>query len=131
MLPLEISGAVLTLTYWDANINLPGLVTVFLAFVIIVNIVFGVKGYGETEVFFSFIKASAVLIFIVVAIIINLGGSPNHHYYGSETWRHPGAFFNGFSGYCNQFVTAAFAYSGPQGKDTHVLNDNYSGNILF
>ena len=70
--------------------------------------------YGESEVFFSFIKASAVVIFIIVAICINLGASPANIVFGTTTWRDPGATFNGFSGYCATFTTAAFAFAGTE-----------------
>lgn len=58
------------------------------------------KGYAEAEFFYGFIKVGAVILFIILGIIINLGGAPNHHYYGSETWRTPGAVHNGFKGFC-------------------------------
>ena len=113
-LPLEISGAVITLSYWSNNINLPGYITLFLASVVAINMIFGVKAFGNSEVFFSTIKVIAVIIFIIVGIVINLGGSPNHKYFGTETWRDPGAFYNGFHGYLGQFVNAAFSYSGTE-----------------
>jgi len=113
-LPLEISGAVITLTYWSNDINLAGFITLFLIFVVVLNMFFGVKAYGESEFYLSIIKVFAVVIFIIVGIVINLGGSPSHTYFGSKTWRHPGAFYNGFHGYCGQFVNAAFSFGGTE-----------------
>jgi yeast amino acid transporter len=113
-LPLEISAAAITLQYWDASLQLPGFVTLFLGFVAFVNLVFGTRGYGESEVFFSFLKASAVVIFILLTICVDLGAGPHPHYYGTTTWRHPGAFYNGFRGFLGMFTNAAFAYSGTE-----------------
>jgi amino acid transporter len=36
----------------------------------------------------------AVILFIILGIVINLGGAPDKKYYGSETWRNPGAIHN-------------------------------------
>jgi amino acid transporter len=35
-------------------------------------------------------------------------------YWGARTWYNPGAFANGFKGFCTVFVTAAFAFSGTE-----------------
>ena len=35
-------------------------------------------------------------------------------YWGARTWYEPGAFQNGFYGFCSVFVTAAFAFSGTE-----------------
>jgi amino acid transporter len=110
-LPLEISGAIMTLQYWFSDIDFAGFVTIFLVAISLINI-FGVKFYGDFQVFFSVIKIAAVIIFIAIGIIINVGGGPDKKYYGSETWRKPGAFFNGFHGYCGILEIAAYAFSG-------------------
>lgn len=60
------------------------------------------------------VKIIAVIIFIFVGIVINSGGAPAGQYLGSETWRNPGAFNNGFKGFCSVFVTAAFAFAGTE-----------------
>ncbi len=36
------------------------------------------------------------------------------HYWGARLWYNPGAFQNGFRGFCSVFVTAAFAFSGTE-----------------
>ena len=75
---------------------------------------FGVRGYGEAEFFFAIIKVTAVIGFIILGIIINIGGGPNGSYIGGKLWRNPGAFNNGFKGLCTTFVNAAFAFSGTE-----------------
>ena len=92
-------------------------ISVFLLIVIVINF-FGVKGYGEAEFVFSMIKILAVCGFIVLGVVIDVGGGPtqreNHEYLGTKTWSDPGAFNNGFQGFCAVFVTAAFAFGGTE-----------------
>jgi len=73
-----------------------------------------VKGYGEAEFVFAIIKIAAVIGFIILGIIINIGGGPDGQYIGGKYWRNPGPFNNGFKGLCSVFVNAAFAFSGTE-----------------
>ena len=50
----------------------------------------------------------------LLGIILNIGGSPFEGYIGGKYWHHPGAFHNGFKGFCSTFVTAAFAFAGTE-----------------
>lgn len=58
----------------------------------------------------------AVIGFIILGIVIDCGGVPsdNRGYVGARYWHHPGAFRNGFKGFCSVFVTAAFAFGGTE-----------------
>ena len=75
---------------------------------------YSVKGYGEAEFVFAIIKITAVIGFIILGTIINIGGGPQGGYIGGKLWRDPGAFNNGFKGLCSVFVNAAFAFSGTE-----------------
>lgn len=75
---------------------------------------FGVKGYGEAEFIFSIIKVVAIIGFIILGVILNIGGGPDGTYIGTKYWHNPGAFHNGFKGLCSTFVTAAFAFAGTE-----------------
>lgn len=75
---------------------------------------FGVRGYGEAEFVFSIIKVMAVIGFIILGIIINVGGVPGQPYIGTRYWSNPGPFHNGFKGLCSVFVTAAFSFAGTE-----------------
>jgi yeast amino acid transporter len=92
-------------------------ITVFLVLIIIVNI-FGAIGYAEEEFWASALKLFAICIFMVVAFVLVLGGGPKDgrygEYWGARLWYSPGAFRNGFRGFCSVFVTAAFAFSGTE-----------------
>ncbi|KAK8146000.1 glyceraldehyde-3-phosphate dehydrogenase 1 [Beauveria asiatica] len=113
VLPLEIIAASLTLDYWNHSLPRSVFVTIFLAAILTINM-FGVKGYGEAEYIFSMIKVIAVIGFILLAIVLNLGGTPDGGYIGGKYWHEPGAFHNGFKGICSVFTTAAFAFAGTE-----------------
>ncbi|RYP43783.1 hypothetical protein DL768_009688 [Monosporascus sp. mg162] len=113
VLPLEIIAASITLTYWNPAISKAVSVTIFLVFIVIINL-FGVRGYGEAEFVFAIIKVIAVIGFILLGIVLNIGGVPGGGYIGVKFWRDPGAFHNGFKGLCSVFVTAAFAFAGTE-----------------
>ncbi|KAJ9142101.1 General amino-acid permease GAP1 [Pleurostoma richardsiae] len=113
VLPLEIIAASMTITYWNPDVNKAVFVTIFLIVIITINL-FGIKGYGEAEFIFAIIKVTAVIGFILLGIVINIGGQPDTGYIGGRYWKDPGAFRNGFKGLCSVFVTAAFAFAGTE-----------------
>ena len=113
-LPLEIVAASLTVKFWDSHIPPALWVAIFLIIIVSINL-FGVKGYGEAEFVFSLIKVIAVIGFIILGIILNIGGGGSAgEYLGGRFWSNPGAFSNGFKGLCSVFVTAAFAFAGTE-----------------
>ncbi|KAF2112437.1 amino acid permease-domain-containing protein [Lophiotrema nucula] len=114
VLPLEIVAATLTITFWThGSVNNAAWVSVFLVLITGINL-FGVRGYGEAEFIFAIVKVTAVIGFIILGVIINVGGGPNGSYIGGKLWVNPGAFHNGFKGLCSTFVNAAFAFSGTE-----------------
>jgi yeast amino acid transporter len=113
VLPLELTAAGITISYWNSGINVGVFITIFLILLTAINLA-GVRGYGEAEFVFSIIKVVAVVGFIIVGIVIDAGGGPNHIKLGSQYWTDPGAFANGFKGVCSVFVTAAFSFAGTE-----------------
>ena len=114
-LPYELVAASVTISFWRDDIN-PGVwIAVFLVALVGIQF-FGVRGYGEVEFFLSIIKIVACIGFIILGIIIDCGGVPtdNRGYIGAAYWHDPGAFRNGFKGFCSVFVTAAFAFGGTE-----------------
>jgi len=75
-------------------------------------------GYAEEEFISSAFKLVATVIFMVVAVVLICGGGPEggkyDEYWGNRLWSDPGAFQNGFRGFCSVFVTAAFSFSGTE-----------------
>ncbi|KAI3320547.1 amino acid permease/ SLC12A domain-containing protein [Xylariaceae sp. AK1471] len=117
VVPLELTVCSISIAYWNADISPAVWITIFWAFIIFVN-VFGTLGYAEEEFWSAVIKLSATVIFLIIAFVMVLGGGPENgrysEYFGARLWYEPGAFNNGFKGFCSVFVTAAFAFSGTE-----------------
>ncbi|QHS74628.1 amino acid permease GAP1 [Saccharomyces paradoxus] len=119
VLPLEIVSASITVNFWGTDPKYrDGFVALFWVVIVIINM-FGVKGYGEAEFVFSFIKVITVVGFIILGIILNCGGGPEGGYIGGKYWHDPGAFAGDtpgakFKGVCSVFVTAAFSFAGSE-----------------
>ncbi|EXJ90624.1 hypothetical protein A1O1_03727 [Capronia coronata CBS 617.96] len=115
VLPFELTAASITIEYWRTDIHVSVWITIFLVFLCIVQI-FGVLGYGEVEFVLAMIKIVACAGFIIFGIVVDCGGvsSDNRGYIGARYWHDPGAFQNGFHGFCSVFVTAAFAFGGTE-----------------
>jgi len=122
VLPFELTTAGVTIAFWtDPNntgtpsINVGVWITIFLLSVVLINI-FGVRGYGEVEFILGVIKVTAIIGFIILGVIIDCGGVPTdtRGYIGAHYWHEPGAFRNGFKGFCSVFVTASFAFGGTE-----------------
>lgn len=120
VLPFELTAASITIQYWRTDINVGVWIAVFLVVLSLIQI-FGVRGYGEVEFILSIIKITACIGFIILGIIINCGGTwrttqneDYKHYLGARYWHDPGAFNNGFNGFCGVFVVAAFAFGGTE-----------------
>ncbi|KAH6851100.1 amino acid permease/ SLC12A domain-containing protein [Chaetomium sp. MPI-CAGE-AT-0009] len=117
VLPLELTVCAMTIRYWDKEISVAVWITVFLVAILIIN-VFGALGYAEEEFWSSVLKLGAIVVFMIIAFVLVLGGGPDgsryDHYIGARHWYEPGAFANGFRGFCSVFVTAAFSFSGTE-----------------
>lgn len=119
VLPLEIVAASITVNYWGTDPKYrDGFVALFYVVIVSINM-FGVKGYGEAEFVFSFIKVITVIGFIILGIVLVCGGGPVGGYIGGANWHNPGAFVGNtagkrFKGVCSVFVTAAFSFAGSE-----------------
>lgn len=114
-LPLELTVCAITVQYWNASLS-PGIfIAIFLGAIMILNI-FGTLGYAEEEFWAACLKLSAVIIFMIIAVVLICGGGPKEglygEYWGARLWHNPGAFKNGFKGFCSVFITAAFSFAG-------------------
>jgi amino acid transporter len=119
VLPLELTVCALTIEYWNKDISEAVWIVVFLVAITVFNI-FGTIGYAEEEFISSVFKLAATVIFMIVALVLVLGGGPSHgmygEYWGARLWTatDPGPFKNGFQGFCSVFVTAAFSFAGTE-----------------
>ncbi|PHH62743.1 hypothetical protein CDD81_6731 [Ophiocordyceps australis] len=117
VLPLELTVCGLTIQYWNNDISVGVWIAIFLAAIIVINL-FGALGYAEEEFWASCFKLAATVIFMIIALVLVCGGGPSNgrynQYWGARYWYDPGAFKNGFKGFCSVFVTAAFSFSGTE-----------------
>ena len=117
-LPLEMTVAAEVIKFWRPDIHVSIWISMFLLVIVLIN-VFGVRGYGEEEFWASALKLTAIGIFVVIGLVLVLGGGPKDgvydEYQGARLW-HEGAgpIKNGFPGFCSVFVTATFAYAGTE-----------------
>jgi amino acid transporter len=96
--------------------------------IVVINF-FGVGIYGEAEFWLSMMKILAIVGLIILGIILDAGGGPNHDPIGFRYWRNPGPFnsqtINGgadiiggdwgkFLAFWNVFVQAAFSFLGTE-----------------
>ncbi|POR38332.1 General amino-acid permease GAP1 [Tolypocladium paradoxum] len=113
VLPLEIIAGAVTIQYWNSSIAKAMFVTIFLLTMVGINM-FGIKGYGEAEFLFSTVKVTAIVGFILLGVVINIGGTPHEGYIGGKYWIDPGATNNGFKGFCSAFANSSFAFAGTE-----------------
>ncbi|KAF4964602.1 hypothetical protein FSARC_7508 [Fusarium sarcochroum] len=120
-MPAEISAAATLVQFWNTSIN-PGVwITVFLLFIIAVNLC-GVRLYGESEVVFASLKIMLIIGLIIGGLVIDLGGAPNRERLGFRYWIHPGAFntyiedgsTGRFLAFWKSMLPAAFSYGNIQ-----------------
>ncbi|EXJ73178.1 uncharacterized protein A1O5_02938 [Cladophialophora psammophila CBS 110553] len=133
VLPLELTVCSFTVQYWNKDISVAVWITIFWVFIIFIN-VFGTLGYAEEEFWASLFKLLATVIFMVVAVVLVCGGGPSSgiydEYWGARLWYNPGAFQNGFRGFCSVFVTAAFAFAGTELVGLAAAESNNPGKSL-
>ncbi|KAK1251991.1 hypothetical protein MKX07_007470 [Trichoderma sp. CBMAI-0711] len=117
VLPLELTVCSLVIQYWNQDISVGVWITIFWVAIILINI-FGSIGYAEEEFWSSVIKLAATIVFMIICFVLVLGGGPSDgrysEYVGAKYWHNPGAFRNGFRGFCSVFVTAAFSFTGTE-----------------
>ncbi|GLB36338.1 putative amino acid [Lyophyllum shimeji] len=90
ILPAELSAAAVLIGFWS-DINPAVWITVTMVVTITINM-FGAGVYGEAEFIFASIKVLTVVGLIILGIVLDLGGGPNHDRLGFRYWKHPGPF---------------------------------------
>ncbi|KZT11237.1 amino acid permease [Laetiporus sulphureus 93-53] len=91
VLPAELSAAAVLINYWNQSVNNAVWITMCLIVVILINM-FGAGVYGEAEFVFASIKVITITGLIILGIVLDLGGGPNHDRIGFRYWKHPGPF---------------------------------------
>ncbi|ORY92771.1 amino acid permease/ SLC12A domain-containing protein [Leucosporidium creatinivorum] len=123
-LPAEITAGSIVVSYWPGGADVPVAVwvTMFLVVISATNF-FGARVFGEVEFWLASLKVITAVGLIILGIVIDLGGAPNHDRLGFRYWKDPGAFnqLNGIPGakgrflaFWGVFVQAAFSYLGTE-----------------
>jgi yeast amino acid transporter len=94
-------------------------ISVLIVVVVLVNI-FAVTIYGEAEFWFAILKVVTIVGLIILAIVLDLGGGPDHDRIGFRYWKDPGAMNTfiargvegRFLGFFFSLVMAAYIYAG-------------------
>lgn len=115
ILPVELTAVSIVISFWDSHEKVPKGVWIAIVLVVIfgVNLV-GVRAFSEVEFFATTIKTLTLIGFIICGVVIVCGGTPSGKYLGAHYWHDPGAFTNGFKGFCSVFVLGAFSYGGSE-----------------
>ncbi|CAH7666656.1 amino acid permease/ SLC12A domain-containing protein [Phakopsora pachyrhizi] len=120
ILPAELSASAILINYWTKAVNNAVWITLFLIVISLINIG-GARAYAEFEFWFASIKVVAIVGLIILGLVIDAGGGPNHDHIGFRYWRNPGPFtqylgikgpFGRFLGFWTVLIQTAYAYNG-------------------
>ena len=110
----EITAAALIMQFWFPETHTIVFCIVFFLLIFGLNL-FAVHIYGETEYWLSFIKVSAVIIFIVVGGLSIFGLLADHGPVGFKNWHIlDGPFHHGLAGFISVFLIAGFSFQGTE-----------------
>ncbi|KAH9813672.1 amino acid permease/ SLC12A domain-containing protein [Melampsora americana] len=101
----ELAAAGILINYWITSISNAVWILVILAAVTCINFAPS-RIYGDKILRFASIKVVTIITLIIIGLVIDLGGGPNHHRIGFQFWKNPGPFvqFLGISGVKGRFL---------------------------
>ncbi|TPX15461.1 uncharacterized protein E0L32_004441 [Thyridium curvatum] len=117
---VELIAAAVLVTFWNDSINPAVWISILIVVILSLN-VFAVSIYGEAEFVFAAIKILAIIGLLLMAFIVDLGGSPTGDRLGFRYWYNPGPVMKEvvatgptgrFLGLWSTLVYAAFSYGG-------------------
>ncbi|GAA5805953.1 hypothetical protein HPULCUR_011480 [Helicostylum pulchrum] len=107
---VELVAIPLVMRFWTDVVPDWAWSGIFLVLMFCMNL-YGARGWGEAEYWFSLIKIICVVIFVIVGCLTS-GGVIGGTVYGFKYWNDPGAFSNGVLGVVNALVLAALSMTG-------------------
>ncbi|TFK91621.1 amino acid permease [Polyporus arcularius HHB13444] len=122
ILPAELSAASVVISYWNKTVSSAVWIALCLVVVLTINI-FGAGAYGEAEFIFASFKVMTIVGLLILGLVLDLGGGPNHDRIGFRYWKNPGAFvqLDGIGGAKGRFLAwsavmsqAAFSFIGTE-----------------
>ncbi|EIW86545.1 amino acid permease [Coniophora puteana RWD-64-598 SS2] len=120
--PVELSASAVLVNYWNHSVNDGVWIAIFAVVVIAINLL-GAGAYGEAEFIFASIKIITIVGLIILGIVLDLGGGPDHDRLGFRYWKNPGPFaqYLGIAGAEGRFlgfwavlVQASFSFQGTE-----------------
>ncbi|MED1470429.1 amino acid permease [Bacillus salipaludis] len=113
ILALELSASALIMKYWLPNV--PGIVWSASFLVIIFGLnVLSVKGYGESEFWFSIIKVATIILFIVVGLLMIFGIMKGSTGGFENLTKGDAPFHGGLLSIFSVFMVVGFAFQGTE-----------------
>ena len=110
VLGAEITGAGAIMGAWFGIPGwIPGLICV--VFFAVVNLA-NVRGFGEFEFWFAFIKVAVIIAFLVIGVLLFFGLLPGTSFVGTTHIAESGFLPNGVSGIAAGLLAVAFAFGG-------------------
>jgi len=110
---VDLSSAAFIMKYWFPHIPFIFWSGFFFCFITLLNL-FSVNLYGEIEYWFSAIKVSTIIIFLLVSGLI-LFGLMGHHSIGYHNWTIGDApFHHGWIGFISVLMIAGFSFQGTE-----------------
>ncbi|KAI8638850.1 amino acid permease/ SLC12A domain-containing protein [Parasitella parasitica] len=107
---VELIAIPLVMKFWTDRVPDWAWSGIFLVVMFSMNL-YGARGWGEAEYWFSLIKIICVIVFVIVGCLAS-GGVIGGTVYGFKYWNDPGAFSNGVLGVINALVLAALSMTG-------------------
>ncbi|KAI9170563.1 amino acid permease [Paramyrothecium foliicola] len=121
----------LILQYWTDNFPGWALSLIFWFVLILANII-TVRAYGELEYWLSLLKVITIVVFIIMGIVVNVGGNTSGHYIGGENWHIPGApFVGGIDGGTESIAITAGETKNPTRNMPKVVKNVFWRILLF
>ncbi|MES9683286.1 amino acid permease, partial [Gottfriedia acidiceleris] len=112
-LAFELLASSMLMKYWFPHTPAVLWSGIFLVIILGLNLL-SVKGYGESEFWFSLIKVVTVVVFLVVGIAMIFGILSGHHAGFKNFTVGDAPFHNGFLGVLSIFIVAGFSFQGTE-----------------
>ncbi|KAG8216235.1 amino acid permease-domain-containing protein [Butyriboletus roseoflavus] len=122
----NVNAAGAVVQYWTLSVPIEAWMTIYITFIFCVNML-GIRVFGEFEFWFCSIKVIALVGLILMGLVIDLGGNPQHDRIGFRYWNPPNgplghylisqvhnAQLSQFVGFWSTLTTALFSYIGTE-----------------
>lgn len=110
VLGAEMTGAAAIMGAW---FNVPQWIPALICVIFFAVVNFAqVRGFGEFEFWFAFIKVAVILLFLIIGVLLIFGLLPGHPFVGTSNFLSQGFMPNGLSGVATGLLAVAFAFGG-------------------